>query len=267
MRKGRFSKKEIAYIKNNCETLSHSQLAKELDRDPDSVGSFIKSKLGKSSSPNEERAVQAEYDLKNRPYWKDLKEQFSASELEMIVFHWGRMIGQFRDDVLPTEELQVLDTIKLEILMNRALKEQQKGMKDVEALEVLVTDEKRKDIEYQDRDLIFNIERQIAVLRSAQETLNRDYKDLGQKKSAMLRDMKATREQRIKRLEGSKETFVGWIKRLIEDPDYNREIGSGMEKMRLSAEQEKTRLSEYHQYEDGGIDQPFLTPETAKKDD
>ena len=45
MRKGRFSKKEIAYIKDNCETLSHSQLAKELNRDPDSVGSFIKSKL------------------------------------------------------------------------------------------------------------------------------------------------------------------------------------------------------------------------------
>ena len=40
-----------------------------------------------------------------------------------------------------------------------------------------------------------------------------------------------------------------------------------IEKMRLSAEQEKTRLSEYHQYEDGGIDQPFLTPETAKNDD
>ena len=75
-------------------------------------------------------------------------------------------------------------------------------------------------------------------------SLNKDYKDLGQKKSAMLRDMKATREQRIKRLEDSKQTFVGWIKRLMEDPDYSREIGIGMEKMRLSAQQEKTRLSE-----------------------
>ena len=30
--------------------------------------------------------------------------------------------------------------------------------------------------------------------------------------------------------------------------------------------QEEKRLSEYHQYEDGGIDQPFLTPDTVKDD-
>ena len=121
MKKGRFSKPEIAFIKSNCEHLSYEELGTKLDRDPESVESFVKSKLGKDVSSKRERAVQAEYDLKKRPYWKDLKEQFNPSELEMILFHWGRMIGQFRDDVLPTEELQVLDTIKLEILMNRAL--------------------------------------------------------------------------------------------------------------------------------------------------
>ena len=57
------------------------------------------------------RVAQAEYDLKNRLYWKDLTQQFSPEELEMILFHWGRMISQFRDDVLPTGELQVLDAI------------------------------------------------------------------------------------------------------------------------------------------------------------
>ena len=266
MKKGRFSKPEIAFIKSNCEHLSYEELGTKLDRDPESVESFVKSKLGKDVSSKRGRAVQAEYDLKGRPYWKDLKEQFNPSELEMILFHWGRMIGQFRDDVLPTEELQVLDTIKLEILMNRALKEQQKGMKDVENMEKLVTDEKRKGLEDQDMDVIFNMERQIAVLRAAQETLNKDYKDLGQKKAVMLRDMKATREQRIKRLEDSKETFVGWIKRLLDDPAHSRELGLRMEKMRIAADEEMARLSEYHQYEDGGIDQPFLTPETAKDD-
>lgn len=266
MKKGRFSKTEIAYIKDHCETLSYEELGTQLDRDPESIESFIKSKLGKDVSSKHSRVVQAEYDLKKRPYWKDLKEQFSSSELEMILFHWGRMIGQFRDDVLPTEELQVLDTIKLEILMNRALKEQQKSMKDIERMEKLATDEKRKDLEDQDIDLIFNIERQIAVLRASQETLNKDYKDLGQKKAVMLRDMKATREQRIKRLEDSKETFIGWIKRLLDDPEHAKNLGLKMEKMRIAADEEKARLSEYHRYEDGSIDQPFLTPETVKDD-
>ena len=35
-----------------------------------------------------------------------------------------------------------------------------------------------------------------------------------------------------------------------------------MEKMRLAMENEKERLSDYVNYEDGQVDQPFLTPDT-----
>jgi len=266
MKKGRFSKEEIVFIKKSFEHISYKEIGEQLDRDPESVEKFVKEKLGKNVSSTEERVVQAEYDLKQRLYWKDLKDQFSKDELEMILFHWGRMIGQFRDDVLPTEELQVLDTIKLEILMNRALKEQQKSMKSIEDLEDWVVREKQLPIEDRDMDRIFNLERQVAVLRASQESLNKDYKDLQQKKGMMLRDLKATREQRIKKLEDSKQTFVGWIKKLAEDPVYSRKIGIDLEKMRMAYQQEEARLSEYHQYEDGGIDQPFLTPETTKDD-
>ena len=39
-----------------------------------------------------------------------------------------------------------------------------------------------------------------------------------------------------------------------------------MEKMRLATESEKERLEEYIEYEDGTVDQPFLSPETAKEE-
>ena len=120
-------------------------------------------------------------------------------------------------------------------------------------------------MEYQDRDYTFNLERQIAVLRAAQESLNRDYKDLGMKKGAMLKDMKATREQRIKRLEDSKQTFIGWVTDLMVSPEKRHELGIEMEKMRLAMHKEKDRLSAYHQYQDGLVDQPFLTPETTEE--
>ena len=266
MRKGRFDKKEMAFIKENHKTLPIDEISRKLNRDPESVQKYINQKLGKNTSVNDVRVAQAEYDLKNRLYWKDLTQQFSPEELEMILFHWGRMISQFRDDVLPTEELQVLDAIKLEILMGRCLKEQQSSMQDIADLEVAITDEKARGVVDQDTTLILNLERQVAVLRASQESLSKDYKDLQSKKGGMLKDLKATREQRIKRLEDSKETFVGWIKMLIDDPEFSRGLGVAMEKMRMSSENEKARLSEYHQYEDGGIDQPFLTPETVKDD-
>ena len=262
MRKGRFSKTEISFITENHDSLSHQEIAQKLNRDADSIKNFIKSKLGESLE--DKKRIQALYDLKNRPYWKDLQQQFNEHELEMLLYHWGRIIGQFRDDVLPTEELQVLDAIKLEVLMNRALKNQQTNMEDIVRFEELITEEKGRPVEYQDRDFIFNLERQIAVARAAQEALGRDYKDLQVKKSGMLKDLKATREQRVKRLEDSKQTFISWVQNLMTNADVRQEIGVEMEKMRLSVEKERKRLSEWHQYEDKLVDQPFLTPDSVK---
>ena len=264
MKKGRFSKEEQSYIKANYKDVSMEQMATELDRDPSSVESYVNSKLGKTAL--DAREIEAYYDLKSRPYWADLKDQFSERELAILIYHWGRIIGQFRDDVLPTEELQVLDAIKLEVLMNRALTEQQSNMKDVSRFEELATEEKRKELEVQDKDYIYTLERQIAVCRAAQESLTREYRDLQSKKSTMLKDLKATREQRVKRLEDSKETFIGWVRNLISDPETRYDMGIEMEKMRLAAYEEEKRLSEYHQYEDHVVDQPFLTPETVKDD-
>ena len=82
----------------------------------------------------------------------------------------------------------------------------------------------------------------------------------------MLKDLKATREQRIKRLEDSKQTFIGWVRNLMSNPEVRREMGIEMEKMRLAADIEADRLTEYHKYEDGTIDQPFLTPDSVKED-
>ena len=150
--------------------------------------------------------------------------------------------------------------------MNRALTSQQTNMRDVRRYEGLVTEEKAKALEIQDKDHIYGLERQIAILRAAQESLTRDYRDLQTKKSGMLKDLKATREQRIRRLEDSKQTFIGWVRNLMSNPEVRKQIGKDMEKMRLAMNAEKDRLSEYHKYEDGGIDQPFLTPDTTKED-
>jgi hypothetical protein len=166
--------------------------------------------------------------------------------------------------VLPTEELQILDAIKLEVLMNRALITQQSNMENISRYQEEVTLEKRKTLEMQDKEAIYSIERQIAVCRAAQDTLTRDYKDLQTKKASMLKDLKATREQRIKRLEDSRETFIGWVQNLMTNPEIRQELGIEMEKMRMAMNKEAERLSEYHTYEDKNVDQPFLTPDSIK---
>ena len=264
MKKGRFSTEEMSFIEANAEVLSPESIAKKLDRDPDSIRDWIGKNIGFSAKQKKEAAVANE--LKEKPYYKELSNQFSSEELEMFEFHFKKMWSQFKDDVFHTEEMQIIDTIKLEILMNRILKAQRDNQNEIVVAERLVREEKSRDKDQRDMDLVINLERQVAVMRASQETLSKDYKDLQARKATMLKDLKGTREQRVKAIEDSKLTFASLVKKIATDPTYRTEIGIEMEKMRLAMEKEKERLSDYMEYDDGQVDQPFLTPETTREE-
>lgn len=259
MKKGRISKEEELFIGANINSKTPRQIAQELDRDPESISAFIRRKFKIGVSETE----MAAFELESRPYWYELENQFTKGELELFKYHWTRIISQFKDDVIPTEELQVVDLIKLELLMNRCLKQNKDNIEQISIYEQLVAEERARDIDQQNRDEIFSLDRQIASMRASQESLNRDYRELQSKKSTMLKEMKATREQRVKRLEDSKQSFTGWIIHLMTNPDLTRKYGLEMEKMRLAILKEKDRLSSYHEYADGQVDQPLLTSDTA----
>lgn len=240
--------------------MSAEKIAKELDRNPDSVAMYIK----KHYNIGVTQVESAEYTLVDRPFYSEIKSQFTNGEMELFKYHWGRIVLQFNRDVLPTEEMQIVDVIKLEMLMNRCLKSNKDNIQAVDRisdrLERLITSANPEDMEE-----ALNLERQLGALRASQESLNRDYRDLQTKKSAMLKDMKGTREQRIKRLEDSKESFPAWIASLMQNPDKLRDLGKEMEMMRLATEKEKARLSDFHKFADNSIDQPYLTAETVMK--
>jgi hypothetical protein len=259
MKKGRISKEEERIIARLIDSMTVEDIAKKLDRDVESIDNFMKRKFRVGISGEEAAA----FSLEDRPYYQELSGQFTDEELELFKYHWSRIIAQFKDDVFPTEELQVVDVIKLELLMNRCLKSNKDNITDMTIFEKMVKEERAKDKEDRDQDYILNLERQIAALRASQESLNRDYRELQSKKASMLREMKGTREQRIKRLEDSKQSFVSWVAHLMQDPDTMKKYGIEMEKMRLAMKKEGERLSALHKYEDGTIDQPFLTPDTV----
>jgi hypothetical protein len=259
MKKGRISKEEERIIARLIDSMTVEDIAQKLDRDVESIDNFVKRKFRVGISGEEAAA----FSLEDRPYYQELSGQFTDEELELFKYHWSRIIAQFKDDVFPTEELQVVDVIKLELLMNRCLKSNKDNITDMTVFEKMVKEERAKDKEDRDQDYILNLERQIAALRASQESLNRDYRELQSKKASMLREMKGTREQRIKRLEDSKQSFVSWVAHLMQDPDTMKKYGIEMEKMRLAMKKEGERLSALHKYEDGTIDQPFLTPDTV----
>lgn len=262
MKTGRLSKEEWNFIERNADRMTPEQIAQSLDRDIDPVLLHLR-KIGKSLNKADDYKVQAEYDLKSRPYWKELKGQFSEEELELFVYHWKQIVGQFHKDVLPTEELQIVDTVKLEVLMNRALREQRESMLKVVEFSNELEKEKRKPAAEQDRELIFSLERQCTVMRAAKEALSREFKDLQTKKSALYKDMKATRDQRLDKIQDNKMTFASLIEKLIKNPQFVEEQSIAMEKMRLALEKEKQRLGSFHKFADGSVDQCLINEETV----
>ena len=262
MKTGRLSKTEWHFIEVNADKMTADEIAKALDRDPDPIVKHLQ-KIGKSGDNKKSFEIQAQYDIKSRPYWKELKLQFSEEELELFLYHWSQIVAQFRKDIQPTEELQVIDLIRFEILMNRALKEQQESMERVRILQAELDLEKTRDSDQQDKEMIYNIDRQIASFRAAKESLSREFKDLQTKKAGLYRDLKATREQRIQKLENNKQTLSSLVHKILRDPEFYENEGKELEKMRLAMMSEQQRLADYYKYDDGTIDRPLLNSETV----
>lgn len=267
MNKGRFKLTEQDFIKQNYNRLTYQEIAAQLNRDVNSVREFIEKKLGKNVITAEDFEDKAEFDIKRRPFWKQLSMEFDESELELFVYQWKRIISQFKDDVFPTEEMQVIHAIKLEIMMNRKIRQGNEVEDSIANLHTILDLEKKADEEHRNAAFIAELERQISVLRMAQDTYGKEYREMLTKQQSILGSLKGTRDQRIKVMEDSRQSFMSWMKNVLENVQLRKELGMNMEKNRLAMENERRRLSEYHKYVDGAVDRPILNFESITEED
>jgi len=260
IKSGRISASEEEQILALAEKLPYGEIAIQFGRNAETIRKLIEKKLGKKLSIGG-RNTDPVYDIKKSMIWKELELQFSEQELKTFLFHWERTISQFKDDVFPTEEMQIVDMIKLDILMNRLMREQRDSMKIIDALQAEIDSESKLG-EDADADRIASLSVQIANHRTAKESLSKEYTQYHTRKENMLKDLKATRAERVQHIENSKSTVIGWVTRLLNDSALRKELGIKMEKFRIAVDLEKVRLFEPHKYMDGEIDSPLLTSDT-----
>jgi len=266
MRKGRLTIEDMEFIEANWKKLSYRELANSLNKSMVSIKKYVETKC-KHNDTLTARNIQVEFDLKSRPFWVDIQAQFSESELNLFEYHWNKIISQFKDDVFPTEELQIIEFIKNELLSNRVLRQKTEAEAKIGQLEQILLDEQKKPREERDLDFVNSISNQLHGLRQSQSSCYREYETFCNRKAAMLKDMKATREARIKKLEDSRKTFLGFLNDMLTNKDKRREWGVYLEKMRLAAKIEKQRLAEFHTYLDGQVDQPLFSSDTVVVND
>ena len=268
-KRGQLSLEEEQYIREHVATLPVQQIADNLNRTIKPVERYIsESKIGLKSKDEQENDTTLRQKLHAKTFWIEITKQFDKSTGELQYFEdtWIGLVKQFREDVLPAEELQIKQFITIDILINRSMKERKRHISDTEKLQEQVDNEYKLSEESRDVPKLVNLETQLSFARNSIANYTNEYTKLLNEQQKISKDLKATREQRIKRIEDGKSSWIGLI-RMLEDEEIREKEGREMEIMAMAVDKNKKLISEYHDYADDTVDSPLLTPETVLEKD
>ena len=240
-------------------------MASYLRRRPGIIQDYIIQNLGVARM--EQLKIDTKAHLKTRPFYGDLQKQFDKDELKTFEEQYAKMYAQFKDDVFHTEEMQILDIIKVSIMCDRILIGQGTIRRQMEQVNYAILTEKQKPPAQWNIDYLTNLDRQISMMLGSMKNTSDEYQNLMKQKAQLLTAVRGTRADRVKHIEDSKQTFTALMTRLTENSEFRKQVGLEMEKYRLAAKAEYDRLGTAIRYEDGVIDRPLLNSDTVMRND
>jgi len=265
-RRGPLSLDEKKKIEVMAETKSDEEIATLLKRSVKQIATYKNDYMSNAPVLVVKRSEAEEFkrELHAQADWSEVERSFTPTEILFYENDYVNYRQQFKD-MTATELKQLHHLITLDILMGRHMQSRMKTEGDTERLERLLRQMYDRPESEQNIDMIANMESQIQACRSASNAKTKEYKDLLDKHQSLLKDLKSTRDQRIKNLE-DRGKFVVFLKQL-EDEERRLNISEIIGLEDLGVEKERERLSQYHTYMDGGVDRPLLTPESVEIDD
>ena len=263
-KRGQLSLDEEKFIRDSIYSMTVEQIANALNRKVDPINRYIdENQLYALEEKGENETLKRK--LHSKTFWNEITRQFDedSGELEYFENTWIGLVKQFREDVLPAEELQIKQFITIDILINRSMKERKRHIAETEKLQRLVDAEYDKPEDQRDIPRLANLETQLSFARNSIASYTNEYTKLLNEQQKISKDLKATREQRIKRIEDGKSSWVGLI-RMLEDEAVREKEGREMEILSMASEKAKQQLYQYHNYANNMADSPILNPESLE---
>lgn len=268
--KKRLSEQDKLYIENNKDAKTYQEIAADIGTSPLVVRNYIDRKASiKLETPATEKNFRSR--LINSFAWKQIKKQFDYDELDVFQERYIELMEQFKDDVEATEEKQILEMIKLEILMDRNHNERQnirqhvKQLKDIQRALYAQYNGNYDQMEPDDRDRAVSQEQIINSYNSAEASKTQELLKLQEKHASLMRDLKGTRDQRVERIESGKTTFVDLVKQFLNEK-IQQDESKANELIRESSLNEYKKLSKPIIYADEFEDRPILTAESMENE-
>lgn len=270
LKRGAISTPEIQFLRDHSMTKSVEQMAKELNRSED----FIKKHLELYCAPTPDmpaediERINITQDLMSTEAWESLKLELTADEMKLFKEHYIGMMSQFKGDVLYTEQNQVFDAIKLEVLKRRNMIRRKEAAETIARMSRLQAEfiDKLGPPETWNQDQrtqIMTQESQIQNSKKIELDQTTEFTKIQKDVEAIRKSLNAQRDQRKKDVEDRGKDFIGTIKWLM-DKDVQVKEGRMAELHKLAGIQEYDRLGQPHTYEDGQVDLPILSADTME---
>ena len=272
-KQGQLDQEEADFILSNIGKMKIKDIAAHLNRRLTLIYKF----LGRHKVPVKPKIVQDdEIDreatlgeaetyskLKNKAFYKNLRQQLTNAEMHYFVDHWIDLVRQFNGDLAPSEEMELKELLILEILKNRETASEFTRLQQAEELQRQLREEMALD-EDRDKEKIQSLTMQISQLKVASSSYIRNFKDLCDRAEKMRKALHASRQDRVKHLEDAKVDFVSYLK-LLEERGEKMRVGREMEIIRAAKKKEERRLAKLYLYSDGKVDRPVTNEETIKE--
>lgn len=244
-------------------------IAKRLHRTEETIQAWVEINLDRKPVSGADGRGEILKALRQTRAWHQLREEFDFQEVLVFEEKFVDLVSQFREDVTPTEQTQVFHLIKVELLMSRVLVERKHCRELAERYEKIINkrlkaaapDGDLAKVPVAEKDILGDFERRIEQARAKEQSRAPEYAKLEEKHQSIIKDLKATRDQRLSRIESGKDTFLGLLRKLSNEDERKRESRQ-MELMRLAGEREASRLASPTTYADGAVDLPILSADT-----
>ena len=264
MKTGRLSKEEILFIDSNLEVMSDAQIAVAMDRSVDAIAQRRAVAPQKNANTELESYVSQ---LHAKHFWATVQKSLLEEEVETFENSWAALYSQFfHQGVTATDEIMMKDVIIEDILLHRALEQKRNILQEIKETEVQLAEERKKDMDDRDADFMTNALRTIIQLRGTSEAYTKEINEIKKTKDGKFKDLKATRNERLKTVEESGKNIFALIKLL--DEQKLRETEGRMTGLVYEASKTKEgKMKQEIVFADGEVDKVWLTPEGELEDE
>ena len=271
-KQGALSDQEKRTIEQLVKFDTYAAVAKKLNRNPATIRKWCQRNGITKDKASENKNLE---DKKKRsPHFEELANILTEREMDLAVKIYTELMRQFGSDILPSEEIQVIDFCVISASLNRALareKEVQKMLDqqmtlrdDLEKEKPGIDDEEDKDDWY---DKIDQIDLRISNLDAELKEARKNQLSFFDKKEKATNALGASRNNRAKEIAKSNENWSDFVVYLKTNVGFRTKLGLEIERARLSVNEEFIRLSQLHEYADGVVDYPVLNSDVLELED